>query len=67
MSESVHTGQAIEAESRDEQERDAALTRLAVRMALGGFGLMFVAAAFMWVSIGPTIFIDLATAVMNCF
>lgn len=45
---------------------DAAATRLAVRMALGGFALMFVAGAFMWVKFGPTIFVDLATAVVNC-
>lgn len=47
--------------------RDAALTRLAVRMAVGGFALMFVAGALMWVGFGPAMFVDLATAVVNCF
>ncbi|MDP2355518.1 MAG: hypothetical protein Q8M31_05595 [Beijerinckiaceae bacterium] len=51
----------------DEAHEDAATTRLAVRMALGGFVLMFVAGAFMWLKVGPTIFVDLATAVVNCF
>lgn len=50
-----------------EAREDAAMTRLAVRMALGGFGLMFVAGALMWLKVGPTIFVDLATAVVNCF
>ena len=48
-------------------DEDAAFGRLATRMALAGFGLMFVAAIVMWTSFGPTIFIDLATAVVNCF
>lgn len=42
-------------------------SRLAVRLVLAGFGLMFVAALAMWVSFGPTIFMDLATAVASCF
>ncbi len=50
-----------------EAHNDAATARLAVRVALGGFALMFVAASLMWLKVGPTIFVDLATAVMNCF
>lgn len=46
---------------------DVAFARLATRMALAGFGLMFAAAFIMWMSFGPMIFIDLATAVVNCF
>lgn len=42
-------------------------SRLAVRLVWAGFGLMFVAALAMWVSFGPTIFMDLATAVASCF
>ncbi|MBN9082505.1 MAG: hypothetical protein J0I16_13455 [Rhizobiales bacterium] len=41
--------------------------RLAVRLVLAGFGLMFVAAMAMWINFGPTIFMDLATAVASCF
>lgn len=62
MSDSVQQSQRIDAASDD----DAALGRIATRMALGGFALMFVAAALMWMSVGPSIFVDLATAVMNC-
>ncbi len=50
-----------------EAQEDASMTRLAVRIALGGFALMFVAGVFMWLKVGPTIFVDLATAVVNCF
>ncbi len=50
-----------------EAHEDAAMTRLAVRLALGGFALMFVAGGLMWLKVGPTIFVDLATAVVNCF
>lgn len=48
-------------------EEDAALGRLATRIALGGFALMFVAGVLMWATVGPRIFVDLATAVVNCF
>ncbi|MFN3889418.1 MAG: hypothetical protein ACK4MV_03400 [Beijerinckiaceae bacterium] len=54
-------------EVEDTAREDAAVTRLAVRMALGGFGMMFAAGAFMWLKFGPAIFVDLATAVVNCF
>ena len=47
--------------------RDAALGRLAVRLSLGGFALMFAAAGLLWVKFGPSIFMDLATAVVACF
>jgi hypothetical protein len=50
-----------------EAHDDAAMGRLAVRVALGGFLLMFVAGVLMWLKVGPTIFVDLATAVVNCF
>lgn len=63
MTDSVQQTEAMEAADRD----DAALSRLAVRMALGGFALMFAAGALMWLKFGPTIFVDLATAVVNCF
>ena len=62
MTDAAQQSQPVEDASVD----DAAATRLAVRMALGGFALMFVAGAFMWVKFGPTIFVDLATAVVNC-
>jgi hypothetical protein len=54
-------------ETIDDATADAAATRLAVRVALAGFALMFVAGALMWLKFGPTIFVDLATAVVNCF
>ena len=43
------------------------LARIAVRVTLAGFALMTIAAALMWVQFGPNMFIDLATAVINCF
>ena len=63
MTDTVQQSQAIDDTAQD----DAAVTRLAVRMALAGFGLMFIAGAFMWLNFGPAIFVDLATAVVNCF
>jgi hypothetical protein len=63
MTDTAHQVQAIDEAARE----DAAMTRLAVRIAIGGFGLMFLAGAMMWLNFGPTIFIDLATAVVNCF
>jgi hypothetical protein len=48
----------------DAQETRA---RRARRMLVAGFALMFVAAALMWAQFGPTMFVDLATAVLNCF
>jgi len=50
---------------RDDNE--AAFARTAIRVTLAGFALMAVAAALMWTQFGPGMFIDLATAVMNCF
>ena len=47
MTDAAQHSQPIE----DASVNDAAATRLAVRMALGGFALMFVAGAFMWVEI----------------
>lgn len=63
MTDSLQASQTADAASRE----DAAMTRLAVRMAIGGFALMFLAGAVMWLKVGPTIFVDLATAVVNCF
>jgi hypothetical protein len=63
MADTAHQVQAIDEAARE----DAAMTRLAVRIAIGGFGLMFLAGAMMWLNFGPTIFVDLATAVVNCF
>ncbi len=61
------TDTAQQSHTADEAASDAAASRLAVRMALGGFALMFVAGGLMWLKFGPTIFVDLATAVVNCF
>lgn len=58
-----HTQPMGDAEAAGED----AVARLAIRMAIGGFALMFVAASLMWVGFGPAIFVDLATAVVNCF
>ena len=66
MTDTAHQSQPID-DAASDAANDAAFTRLAVRMALGGFALMFVAGAFMWLNFGPTIFVDLATAVVNCF
>jgi hypothetical protein len=46
---------------------EAKLARTAVRVTLAGFALMTIAAALMWVQFGPNMFVDLATAVLNCF
>lgn len=32
-----------------------------------GFALMFAAGAIMWAQFGPTMFVDLATAILTCF
>lgn len=48
-------------------ENEAAFARTAIRVTLAGFALMAIAAALMWTQFGPGMFIDLATAVMNCF
>lgn len=48
-------------------EKEAAFARTAMRVTLAGFALMALAAALMWTQFGPGMFIDLATAVMNCF
>ena len=47
--------------------REATRARRARRALAAGFALMFVAAALMWAQFGPTMFVDLATAVLNCF
>ncbi|MDH7796665.1 MULTISPECIES: hypothetical protein [unclassified Beijerinckia] len=51
----------------DTDHTDERSSRLAVRLVLAGFGLMFVAAMAMWINFGPTIFMDLVTAVASCF
>lgn len=50
-----------------EEARDERAGRIATRIAIAGFGLMFVAAIVMWIHFGPLIFMDLVTAVANCF
>lgn len=49
------------------EDKEAAFARTAIRVTLAGFALMGVAAALMWTQFGPNMFVDLATAVMNCF
>ena len=51
---------------RSDDERDAASARLAVRITWAGVALMALAAVLMWTKFGPTMFVDLATAVINC-
>lgn len=41
--------------------------RFATRIALAGFGLMFVSAAVTWVSFGPSIFYDALAFASACF
>ena len=36
------------------------------RLALGGFGLIFAAAALLWWRFGAAVFLDSLTAVWNC-
>ena len=68
MTDAAQRGPTIEDAKQEVAARDdAAMTRLAVRMAIGGFAMMFLAGALMWLKVGPTIFVDLATAVVNCF
>ena len=42
-------------------------SRLHLWLILAGFGMMFLASILMWVRFGPAMFVDLATAVANCF
>jgi len=49
------------------REQDDSRARLATRATAFGFALMFAAAALMWAHAGPAMFVDLATAVLNCF
>lgn len=35
-------------------------------LALGGFGLILIAAALLWLRFGPAVFLDSLTAVWNC-
>ena len=35
-------------------------------LALGGFGLILLAAALLWLRFGPAVFVDSLTAVWNC-
>ncbi|HEY8579583.1 MAG TPA: hypothetical protein VIL72_06825 [Beijerinckiaceae bacterium] len=70
MSDSAHIAERATAASEaphDEAARDAAAARLVVRLTLAGFALMGVGALLMWVKFGPSIFMDLATAVIACF
>ncbi len=43
------------------------ISSLQLWLILGGFGMMFLASVLMWFRFGPTMFVDLATAVANCF
>ena len=54
-------------EAREAVENDEFDGRLATRLALGGFALMFLSGIAMWVTFGPTMFVDLVTAVVACF
>ncbi len=57
MSDSLH---------HSDDARDAANARLAVRIMWAGVALMAAAGVLMWAKFGPTMFVDLATAVINC-
>jgi hypothetical protein len=50
-----------------EAARDERAGRIATRIAIAGFALMFIAATVMWIHFGPLIFMDRVTAVANCF
>ena len=63
MTDTAQQNKAIDGAAHE----DAAMTRLAVRVAIAGFGMMFLAGAMMWLNFGPSMFVDLATAVVNCF
>lgn len=54
-------------EAPEAVENDEFDGRLATRLALGGFALMFVSGLAMWATFGPTMFVDLVTAVVACF
>ncbi len=41
--------------------------RFLVRAAIGGFGLMFVAAGILWLRFGPVIFYDTLNFALACF
>ena len=41
--------------------------RVQVWLIVSGFVMMFLASLLMWLRFGPSMFVDLATAVANCF
>lgn len=41
--------------------------RIQLWLIISGFVMMFLASLLMWVRFGPSMFVDLATAVANCF
>ncbi|MGE3643955.1 MAG: hypothetical protein AB7F96_08880 [Beijerinckiaceae bacterium] len=45
----------------------AKASRLTLWLIGAGFFMMFAASLLMWFRFGPTMFVDLATAVANCF
>jgi hypothetical protein len=54
---------SLELPEPDEQNR----SRFAVRIAVASLVLLTFAGALMWWRFGPVIFVDLLTAMQNCF
>ncbi len=68
LDDATPTGARQDARAQDpSREQDDSRARLATRATAFGFALMFAAAALMWAHAGPAMFVDLATAVLNCF
>lgn len=44
----------------------ARLSRLYLWLIIAGFGMMFLAALLMWTRFGPSMFVELVTAVQSC-
>ena len=53
-------------ETHDNTE-SAAASRTALWLVYAGFAMMALAGGLMWLKFGPSMFMDLVTAAMNCF
>lgn len=48
-------------------EQDEASSRLALRIIFAAVAMMALAGGFLWLKFGPSMFVSLVNAAMNCF
>lgn len=48
-------------------EQDEAASRLVLWLIFAGLGMMAIAGGLMWWTFGPSMFVSLVNAAMNCF